>query len=161
MFSFTLAFLQAFDSFLFSFNLFLLFAERGRRNLEESIHIKNHWPQLLHVSGIYRVSNWSLCLLCSIRFIFSKRKYISKSWRNLMNYKPENRIPWLSTDFENIKDFPWLFPDLEKCSFFPDFSLTVTTLILKHDDDGDGSEDDNNNQDETLIILNFYLSLMT
>ena len=28
-----------------------------------------------------------------------------------MNYKPENRIPWLFTDFDNIKDFPWLFPD--------------------------------------------------
>ena len=28
-----------------------------------------------------------------------------------MNYKPENRIPWLFTDFDNINDFPWLFPD--------------------------------------------------
>ena len=28
-----------------------------------------------------------------------------------MNYEPENRIPWLFTDFDNIKDFPWLFPD--------------------------------------------------
>ena len=28
-----------------------------------------------------------------------------------MNYKPENRIPWLFTDFDNVKDFPWLFPD--------------------------------------------------
>ena len=26
-----------------------------------------------------------------------------------MNYKPENKIPWLFTDFDNIKDFPWLF----------------------------------------------------
>ena len=79
-----------------------------------------------------------------------------------MNYKPENRIPGLFTDFENTKDFPWLFPDLVEHPFFPDFSLTVTTLTLKHDDDGDGSEDDNNNHDdETLIILNFYLSLMT
>ena len=32
-----------------------------------------------------------------------------------MNYKPENRIPWLLTDFD-------------KFSFFPDFSLTVATL---------------------------------
>ena len=78
-----------------------------------------------------------------------------------MNYKPENRIPGLFTDFENTKDFPWLFPDLVEHPFFPDFSLTVTTLILKHDDDGDGSEDDNNDDDdETLILLNFYLSLM-
>ena len=79
-----------------------------------------------------------------------------------MNYKLENRIPRLFTDFENTKDFPWLFPDLVERPFFPDFSLTVTTLILKHDDDGDGSEDDDNNHDdETLIILNFCLSLMT
>ena len=47
-----------------------------------------------------------------------------------MNYKPKNKIPWLFTDFDNIKDFPdflnnsltfpwpwkifvfpWLFPD--------------------------------------------------
>ena len=52
-------------------------------------------------------------------FIFSERKCISKSWRKLMNNKPENRIPWLLTDFDNIKDFPWL---LKK---FPDFSLTL------------------------------------
>ena len=26
-----------------------------------------------------------------------------------MNYKPVSRIPWLFTDFDNIKDFPWLF----------------------------------------------------
>ena len=47
-----------------------------------------------------------------------------------MNYKPENRILWLFTDFDNIKDFPWLFPDLEKFLFFPDFSLTVATLYF-------------------------------
>ena len=47
-----------------------------------------------------RVSNWLLCLLCSILFIFSERKCILKSWRKLMNYKPEKRIPWLFTDFD-------------------------------------------------------------
>ena len=44
-----------------------------------------------------------------------------------MNYKPEYRIPWLFTDFDNIKDFPWCFQK------FPDFSLTlktVTTLFI-------------------------------
>ena len=56
------------------------------------------------------MSNWLLCLPCSILFIFSKRKCISKSWRKLMNYKPENRIPWPFTDFEKFV-FPWLFPD--------------------------------------------------
>ena len=96
--------------------------ERGRRSLEESIYNENHWPQLLRVRR--RVSNWLLCLLCSILFVFSKRKCISKSWRKLMNYKPENRIPLLFTDFDNIKDFPWLFSYLEKFLF----SLTVATL---------------------------------
>ena len=45
-----------------------------------------------------------------------------------MNYQPENGIPWLFTDLDNIKDFPWLFPELEKILFFPDFSLTMATL---------------------------------
>ena len=50
-----------------------------------------------------------------------------------MNYKPEKRIPWLFTDFDDVKDFPWLFkkfPDFSltlKILFFPDFSLTVAT----------------------------------
>ena len=71
-----------------------------------------------------KASNWSLCLLCSILFIFSERKCISKPWRKLMNYKPENRIPLLLTDFDNIKDFPWL---LKK---FPDFSLTLKNFLF-------------------------------
>ena len=51
-----------------------------------------------------------------------------------MNYKPEKRILWLFTDFDDVKDFPWLFkkfPDFSltlKILFFPDFSLTVATL---------------------------------
>ena len=44
--------MQAIFSFLFIFNLFPLFTERGRRNLEESIHNENHWPQLQHVSDV-------------------------------------------------------------------------------------------------------------
>ena len=118
MLPFTLAFLGAINSFLFIFKLFLLCADRGRRNLQENIHNESHWSQLPHVSDV--VSNWSLFLPCTILFVFSERKCISKSWRKVMNYKPENRIPWLFTDFDNIKDFPWpwkmfifpwLFPD--------------------------------------------------
>ena len=72
------------------------------------------------------VSNWSLCLLCSTLFTFSERIFISKSWGKHMNYKPKkNRIPWLFSNFDNIKDFPWLFPDLEKFSFFPDRGNSV------------------------------------
>ena len=42
-----------------------------------------------------------------------------------MNSKPENRIPWLFTDFDNIKDFPWFlkisltFPWPSKIFVFP------------------------------------------
>ena len=69
---------------------------------------------------------WMLLLsLCSTLFIFSERKCISKSWRKLMNSKPENRIPWLFTDFDNIKDFSWLFKK------FPDFSLMMATVLFK------------------------------
>ena len=45
MFTCALAFLQAIDIFVFIFNLFPRKAERGRTNLEESIHDENHWPQ--------------------------------------------------------------------------------------------------------------------
>ena len=128
MFTFaSLVFLQAIDIFLLIFNLFPLFAERGRRNLEEIIHNENHWPQLLHKSGVECQIDRFACFAAYSLFIFSERKCISRSWRKLMNYKPEKRIPWLFTDFDNIKDFPWLckkFPDfsltLEKFSFFPD-----------------------------------------
>ena len=51
----------------------------------------------------------TLSFLRSTVFIFSDRKCISRSWRKLMNYKPDNRIPSLFTDFDNIKDFLWLF----------------------------------------------------
>ena len=39
-----------------------------------------------------------------------------------MNYKRENRIPWLFTDSDNIKDF------LSRFRKFPDFSLTIAAL---------------------------------
>ena len=51
MFTFTFAFFAAIDISLFIFNLFPLFTESWRRNLEESIHNENHWPQLSHGSG--------------------------------------------------------------------------------------------------------------
>ena len=71
------------------------------------------------------MSNWSLCLLCEVLFVFSKRKCISKSSRTLMNYKPENRIPWLFKKFSN---------DLKNFHFFPDFSVTAATVMIKMDE---------------------------
>ena len=116
MFTFTLAFFAGHQYFSLHFQSLSSFHRKREKELKESIHNKNHWPQLLQ--RVRRtVSNWLLCLPCSILFIFSKRKCISKSWRKLMNYKPENRIPWPFTHFDDIQDFPWLFPDLEKFVF--------------------------------------------
>ena len=112
-------FLQAIDIFLFIFKFFSLCVERGRRNLEESIHNENHWPQLLHVSGVKCQIDHFACFAA----YFSTFLKENASWRKLMNYKPENRIPSLFTDFDNIKDLTWLFKK------FPDVSLTVATLI--------------------------------
>ena len=125
MFTFALAFfLRAIDISLFIFNLFLLFAERGRRNLEESIQNENHWPQLLHVSGVECQIDRSACFTAYFSSFPNENQCISKSWSKLMNYKPENRIPWLFTDFDNIKGFPSLFKK------FPDFSLTLKNFCF-------------------------------
>ena len=112
-------FLQAIDIFPFIFKFFSLCVERGRRNLEESIHNENHWPQLLHASGVKCQIDHFACFAA----YFSTFLKENVSWRKLMNYKPENRIPSLFIDFDNIKDLTWLFKK------FPDVSLTVATLI--------------------------------
>ena len=119
MFKFALVFLAAHRHFSLQFQTFSAF--RGKRKKEFGRNHSQRKPLTTTTTCIRRkVLNWSLCLLCSMLFIFSERKCISKSWIKLMNYKlPENRIPWLLTDFDNIKDFPWL---LKK---FPDFSLTL------------------------------------
>ena len=119
-------FLQAIDSFSW---FHPISGFHGKRKKEFGIKHLQRKPLTTTTTCVRcRVPNWLLCLLCNILFFFSKRKCISKSWRKLMNYTPENRIPWLFTDFENIKDFPWLFPYLEEFSFFLDFSLTMATL---------------------------------
>ena len=129
MFTFALAFFAGHQYFSLHFQP--LTAIRRKRKKEFGRKHSERKPLTSTTTCVRRrVSNWSLCLLCSTVFIFSERKFISKSWGKLMNYKPENRILWLFTDFDNIKDFPWLFPDLEKFSFFPDFSLTVATLYF-------------------------------
>ena len=123
MFTFALAFLQAIDRyFSLHFQPFQLFVESGRRNLEESILNENHWPQPLHVPG----AECQIDRFAAYFSSFPKKMHFKILKKNLS--KPENRIPWLFTDFDNIKDFPWLFPYLEKFLFFPGFSLTVATL---------------------------------
>ena len=60
------------------------------------------------------VSNWSFCLLCSILFVFSGRKCISKSWRKLINYKPENTI---LPDFSLTLTISKIFPDFSQNAY--------------------------------------------
>ena len=103
MFTFTLAFFAGCQYFSLHFQPLSTFRARGRRNLEESIQNKNHWPQLLHVSGVKCQIDHFACFAA----YFSTFLKENASWRKLMNYKLENRIPWLFTNFDNIKDFPW------------------------------------------------------
>ena len=107
MFTFSLAFFADHRQSSLHFQRFSAFC--GKRKKEFGWK-HPQWKPLTTTTTCVRcwVSNWLLCLLCSILFIFSERKYNSKSWRKLVNYKQENRIPWLFTDFDNIKDFPWL-----------------------------------------------------
>jgi len=51
---------------------------------------------------------------------------------NILLLQNSLTFPWLLLIFQiSLTNFkiPWLFPDLEKNSFFPDFSLTVGTLL--------------------------------
>ena len=102
----------------FSLHFQPLSAFRGKRKKEYGRKHSQRKPLTSTTKCVRRrVSNWSLCLLCSILIIFSKRKCISKSWRRLMNYKPENRIPWPFTEYQRLsptlknfyfsQTFPW------------------------------------------------------
>ena len=99
MFTFAL---QVINIFLFIFNLFPLFAERGRRNLEESIQneITNPLTGTTTTCVRYRVSKWSLCLLCSI----------------LSSFPKENA-------FQNLEESFWT---INRKTEFTDISLTLT-----------------------------------
>ena len=59
-----------------------------------------------------------------------KKMHFFKSWRKLMNYKPEKRIPWLFTDFDNIKDFPWPWKILVFPWRFPNRGNPGSWLVL-------------------------------
>ena len=99
----------------FSLHFRPLSAER-----EEGFGTQHSQRKPLTTCQVYTVK--SLCLLCSILHLFQKKNCILTSWRKLTNYKPENRIPWLFTDFDNIKAFPRFFKK------FPDFSLTLKSF---------------------------------
>ena len=98
---------------LFIFNLFSLLAERGRRNYEETIHNKNHWPQLLHASSVKCQIDHFACFTAYFSS-FPKENAFQNLEENLWNINWKTEFP----DFDNIKDLLWLFKK------FPDFSLT-------------------------------------
>ena len=130
MFTFTLAFFAG--HWYFSLHFQLLSTFHGKRKNEFGRKHSEQKPLTTTTTCVRcRVSNWSLCLLYSIPFIFCEGKCISKSWRKLMNYKFPDfsltlTIPKIFLDFLKIS---WLFPDHQKFLFFLDFSLTMATLF--------------------------------
>ena len=124
MSTFALVSLQAIDIFLFIFNLFPLFAERGRRNWEEIIHNENHWPQLLHKSGVECQIDRFACFAAYFSS-FPKESVFQSLEENLWTINRKKEFP----DFSLTLTISKIFPDLEKFWFFPDVSLTVATLV--------------------------------
>ena len=102
MFTFALAFWKAIDIFLSIFNLFLLFMERGRRNLEESIHNENHWAQLLHVSGI----ECHIDCFAAYFLSFPKENAFQSLEENLRAIKRKQNSLTFSWPWK-ISTFPW------------------------------------------------------
>ena len=116
MFPFTLAFFAGHRYFSLHFQP--LSAFHGKRKKEFGRKHSQRKPLTTTTTCVRRQTDRFACFAAYFS-PFAKRKGISKSWRKLMNYKLENRLPWLFTDLDNIKDFPWLFKK------FPDFSLTL------------------------------------
>ena len=92
MFTFTLAFFTGYQYFCLHFRPLSAFCGKRKKEFGRK---HSQWKPLTTTTTCIglRVLNWLLCLLCSILFLFSKRKCILKSGRQLMNDKPENRIP--------------------------------------------------------------------
>ena len=138
MFTFALAFFCRLSIFFSSFSTSFCFLQTE----EEGIRNKDF------TSARRSMSNWSLCLLYSLLFIFSKSKCISKAWRKRMNYKQENRIPRLFTD-KNYLPFPWLWTIFVFSRVFP-----------VHGNPEPGLEERYRLENGTYIIFlaNFYLN---
>ena len=126
-FSFALAFFQAIDIFLFIFNLFPPFTERGRRNLEESINNENHWPQILHVSGVECHIDRFVCFTAYLS-PFPKENAFPTLEENLWTINRKTEFPDFSLTLTISKIFPDFSLTLKNFRFFPDFSLTAATL---------------------------------
>ena len=116
MFTFTLAFLQAIDSFLFNFNFFPQKEEEGIWEKAYRIHNENHWPQLLHVSGVE----------CQIDYFACFAAYFS-------SFPKENTFQNLEQNLWTINwktEFPDFSLTLTISKIFPDFSLTLKIFVF-------------------------------
>ena len=83
-----------------------------KRNLEESIHDENHWPQLLHVSG-------NECQIDRFAAYFSsspKKNAFQSLEENLWTINQKTAFPYFLLTLTTSKTFP----DIEKFLFFPD-----------------------------------------
>ena len=115
MFTFTLAFFAGHQHFSLHFqSLSAIYAERERRNLEESSQKENHWPQLLHLSGTE----------CQIdHFVCFAAQFSSSPKQNSFQNLEENL--WTINQKTEFPDFSLT---LTISTIFPDFSLTMATL---------------------------------
>ena len=107
MFTFALGLFAGHQLFLFIFNLFLLFAEGGRRNLEESVQKEKHWSQLLHVSGVQHV----------------EFPHFPSFAAQFSSFPTENV-------FQNLEENLWTINWITE---FPHFSLTLTISKISPD----------------------------
>ena len=103
MFTFTLAFFAGHRYFSLHFQTRSSFHGKREKELKESIHNKNHWPQLLHVSGVECQID---CFACSAAYFSS--------------FPKENA-------FWSLEENLWTINQKKE---FPDFSLTLIFKIL-------------------------------
>ena len=134
--TFALVFLQAINIFCFIFNLFLLFAERGRRNLEKIIYNENHWPQLLHKSGVE-------CQIDS--FAFFAAYFSSFPKENAFQSLEENL--WTKYRKQNSLTFHWLWQ-------YQRFSLSFPWpwQPWQRTDDDDDDDDEESDTDDVMMM---------
>ena len=104
MFTFALAFFFRPSIFFSSFSTIHLF--RGKRKKEFGRKHSQRKP--LTTTTTWLAQSIKLIALLTLQHTFHlfQRQFISKSGRKLMNYKLENRIPWLFTDFDKFSFFP-------------------------------------------------------
>ena len=99
MFTFTLAFFCRPPIFFSSFSTSFCFRGKKKKEFATRIHNKNHWPQLLHVSGVE----------CQIDRFACVAAFFSSF--------PKENV------FQSLEENLWT---INRKTEFPDFSLTLT-----------------------------------